>query len=99
MYSHPALGETRTRVIGPAAKQAVGALIDALKDDSSVPQEYRGLVPHYAARALGQIGPDAMDAVPALIEATKDENEFVRQQAAEALKKIYLEAAAKGGAK
>ena len=99
MYRRRMLGETRTRVIGPAAKQAVAALIDALKDDSSVPKEYLGLVPQHAAKALGQIGPDATDAVPALIEATKDENEFVRQQAAEALKKIDLEAAAKGGAK
>ena len=40
-----------------------------------------------------------MDAIPALIEATKDENEFVRQQADEALKKIDLKAAAKREAK
>ncbi len=58
--------------IGPAAKEAVPALIAALKD------EYRWV----AASALGKIGPAA---VPALIAALKDEDGSVRVSAAFAL--------------
>jgi HEAT repeat protein len=51
--------------IGPAAKAAVPALIEALND--------KGFnVRYWAATSLGQIGPAAKDAVPALIEALKD---------------------------
>ena len=51
--------------LGPAAKPAVGAMIDALKDQDP---EIRRL----AARALGAVGPDAKEAVPALGERLKD---------------------------
>ncbi len=64
--------------IGPDAKAAVPALIEALKDENS---EMRRRV----AVALGNIGPDAKAAVPALIEALKDENKNVRDSAAVAL--------------
>jgi HEAT repeat protein len=49
----------------PAAKDAVPAMIETLKDkDTGVRKS--------AALALGLIGPAAKDAVPALIEALKD---------------------------
>src|SRR5262249_30913902 len=50
--------------IGPAAKDAVPALIQTLKDND--PDVREG-----AARALGEIGPGAKDAVPALVDALK----------------------------
>ncbi len=66
--------------IGPTAKAAVPALIEALKDP-----EWD--VRSYAAQALGRIGPEAKAAVPALIEL-KHERRFVRRAADEALRKI-----------
>ncbi len=51
--------------IGPAAKEAVPALIAALKDEDKD-------VRVYAASALGHIGPAAKEAVPALEAAARD---------------------------
>jgi len=48
-------------IIGPSAKNSVGALVQALKD-----ADYR--VRGAAASALGGIGPAAKDAIPALLE-------------------------------
>lgn len=70
--------------LGPEARSAVPALIDALTKDSLVRQN--------AALALGQIGPDARDAVPALIQALSDSEWAVRRQAALALGQIGPEA-------
>ena len=67
--------------IGPAAKDAVPALITAIKDKH---QNVRWR----AAEALGKIGPVAKVAVPALNEALTDENEDVRVAAVQALDKI-----------
>ena len=72
--------------IGPQTKEVVPALIQALKDDFGPRSS--------AATALGEIGPDAKEAVPALAEALKDENYYVRENAAEALEKINIEAEA-----
>jgi HEAT repeat protein len=73
-----------SRTIGPEAKEAVPALIAALKDqDAGVRWE--------AATALGEIGLEAKEAVPALIAALKDQNELVRWYAARALKTIKPE--------
>ena len=67
--------------IGPAAKDAVPALIKALKDkDFNVRRS--------AAAAVGKIGPAAKDAVPALIEALKDKDIYVRIGAALLLSRI-----------
>jgi len=78
--------------IGPAAKAAVPALIDALKYGDGSGHEYVNIVGkkfrQYAAETLGRIGPEARAAVPALTEALKDESECIRQAAAEALEKI-----------
>ncbi len=52
-------------LIGPAAKEAVPALIATLRDED-------GLVRGYAAYALGEIGPAANEAVPALEAAARD---------------------------
>lgn len=41
-----------------------------------------------AATELGKIGPKATQAVQILIKAHKDDNNYVREVAAEALKKI-----------
>ena len=48
---------------------------------------------------LGRIGTKAHGAVPPLLTALADNNEWVRNVAAEALKKIDPEAAAKAGVK
>jgi hypothetical protein len=69
------------REIGPAAAEAVPALIEALKDKDK-------RVRRYAAEALGEIGPKAEKAVPVLINALKDKDEYVRSNAAFALGKI-----------
>ena len=64
--------------IGPAAKDAVPALIEALKDKD-------GKARVYAASALAKIDPASKDAVPALIGALKDKDGVVRSAAASAL--------------
>jgi HEAT repeat protein len=64
--------------IGPAAAEAVPALIQALGDaDENVRAK--------AAVALGRIGPAAAEAVPALIQALGDADENVRAKGAVAL--------------
>jgi HEAT repeat protein len=68
--------------IGPAAKDAVPDLIEALKDRDMRP---------IAVGALGRIGPAAKDAVPALIEALKDQHFIVCNAAAKALEQIRLQ--------
>jgi HEAT repeat protein len=45
-----------------------------------------------AARALGEVGPEAKSAAPKLRALLKDENQWMREQAEEALKKIEGEA-------
>lgn len=70
--------------LGPEARSAVPALMEAMKKDSLVRQN--------AALALGQIGPSAREAVPALNEALSDPEWAVRRQAALALGKIGPEA-------
>jgi len=71
--------------IGPPAKSAVPALIEALSDNF---RETRSA----AAGALGRIGPDARAAVPALVKALSDQERFVRLIAARALGRIGKEA-------
>ncbi|HLJ94744.1 MAG TPA: HEAT repeat domain-containing protein [Gemmataceae bacterium] len=66
--------------LGPEARSAVPALMEALKRDR--------LVRQHAALALGQIGPAASDAVPALCAALSDPEWAVRRQAALALGQI-----------
>lgn len=66
-------------LLGPAAKDAVPALVEALKDNDSA-------VRSYAASTLGKIGPAARDAVPALKALSEnDPNPDVRGVAATAL--------------
>ena len=68
--------------VGPGAKDAVPALIDALKDKES---GVRGS----ACFALGEIGPAASAAIPALSRVvTQDEDPEVRRAAALAIGKI-----------
>ena len=64
--------------IGPAAKEAVPALIAALKNSNLIIQ-------NSAKKALGKIG---LEAVPALIAALKDSYWHVREAAADALGNI-----------
>jgi HEAT repeat protein len=69
------------RGIGPAAREAVPALITALKyPDARVRSS--------AAYAFRGIGPAAKEAVPALIEALMDPVAGVRRSIKEALAKI-----------
>ena len=63
--------------IGPAAQEAVPALVDALWDGPSV----RDTVP----KALGDIGPAAQATVPALVRALGDWSETLQVAAAKAL--------------
>jgi HEAT repeat protein len=73
-------------LLGPEARDAVPALIEALTKETIVRQN--------AALALGHIGPDAKAAVPALIGALSDSEWTVRRQAALALGEIGAEAGA-----
>ena len=72
--------------IGPGAKAAVPALINALRNDAnnSLRQD--------AARALGQIGPEASAAIPVLIRWLKDGDENDRRAALFALRDFGPEA-------
>jgi len=74
---------------GPAAKEAVPALIESLKDKGIA--SFGGPNQGFAAVALGQIG---QDAVPALVEALKDKDKSVSRLAAYALGQIGQEAKA-----
>ena len=67
--------------IGPAAKESVPALCEALKDKY---EDIRAL----AAISLGNMGATAKPAVPELRAALKDEDGGVREKAAKALEKI-----------
>lgn len=67
--------------MGPAAKSAVPALIEALKDPEAT-------VRFPVCIALREIGPDAIAAVPALREALDDRNDDVAAMARKALIKI-----------
>lgn len=67
--------------IGPAAAEAVPALIDALKDPDEI-------VRQKAAQALENIGPAAAEALPALTDALEDPDEIVRRCAAVLLKRL-----------
>lgn len=68
--------------LGPAAKDQVPALIQALKEDRE------GDVREQAAEALGRIGPDASSAREALTAATRDKDPEVCALATDALKRI-----------
>jgi HEAT repeat protein len=72
--------------IGPEAKAAVPALIEALKDEDIHLQ---------VAITLGEIGPEAKEAILALIESFKDEDDYLRYNSEMALKKINTTAAQK----
>ena len=71
--------------IGPNARPAVPALIEALSDKD---------VRRAAATTLAEIGPDAIAAVPALITPLEDECWDVRRAAATALGRIGPDAIA-----
>ena len=61
--------------IGPAAREAVPALIEALQDPES-------FVRVWAAAALARIQPENIDAIPALVAGTRVGISFVRSLAA-----------------
>ena len=61
--------------IGPAAQEAVPALIKALRDRES-------FVRVWAAAALARVQPENPDAIPALVAGTRDGVSFVRSLAA-----------------
>jgi HEAT repeat protein len=67
--------------MGPAAKAAVPALIEALSDPEPT-------VRFPACIALKEIGPDAAEAVPALRAALEDRNDDVAAMARKALLRI-----------
>ncbi|HJZ55559.1 MAG TPA: HEAT repeat domain-containing protein, partial [Gemmataceae bacterium] len=73
--------------IGPAARDAVPALIETLKDEDAH-------VRWSAAVALAQITPAAKDAVPVLIESLKDKEFAIRYRAVVGLGKIGPDAKA-----
>lgn len=67
--------------MGPAARAAVPALIEALDDPAAT-------VRFPVCVALREIGPDAKDAVPALTKALDDHNEDVAAMARKAILRI-----------
>jgi hypothetical protein len=78
--------------IGPAAKDAIPPLIEALNDKDNQTRSR-------AVTALGSIGADAMIAVPMLIVLLKEKDEMIQELAATALVKISPKDAAKAGVK
>lgn len=74
--------------IGPAAVDAVPALVDALGATD-------GRVRRRAAEVLGKLGPAAKAAIPALVKALKDDDLDARYAAGQALKAIDPETAKK----
>lgn len=81
--------EAMAQIGGPQLKQALPELAELLKDPLCV---------SYSIGVLTVMGPDAKPAVPHLLELMKGKNEKVRKLAADALKKIDPESAAKAGA-
>src|SRR5206468_2599697 len=67
--------------MGPNAREAVPALLNALTDN-------RTRIRHAAADALGKVGPAAMNALPALIRSLKDADFQVRLAALNTLNRI-----------
>jgi HEAT repeat protein len=67
--------------VGPAAKPAVAALVEALEDD-------RAATRNEVLFALAAIGPEAREALPAMIRALNDEDPKVRFSACHALGKM-----------
>src|SRR5262245_32714138 len=61
--------------IGPAAREAAPALVEALRDAES-------FVRVWAAAALGRVQPENPDVIPALVAGTRDGISFVRSLAA-----------------
>jgi HEAT repeat protein len=61
--------------IGPAAREAVPALIEALQDPES-------FVRVWAAAALARVEPENPDTIPALVAGTREGLSFVRSLAA-----------------
>jgi HEAT repeat protein len=68
--------------MGPAAKAAVPALVEALKDETNPAVRFPVCV------ALREIGPEAREAVPALTEALDDRNDDVAAMARKAIRAI-----------
>ena len=60
--------------IGPAAREAVPALIETLRDPES-------FVRVWAAAALARVEPENPDTIPALVAGTRDRLSFVRSLA------------------
>ena len=68
-------------LVGPAALEALPALLDALADADCY-------IRRHAASAIGNLGPGAAAARPALLRALRDEDERVRGLAAGALARL-----------
>jgi HEAT repeat protein len=74
--------------LGPKAKDAVPALIDALRAPYTGDQ-FDVSIKSGCARALGQIGADAVAAVPILRELSSHMDPTVREEAKSAIEKIH----------
>ena len=92
-------------LIGPDAKDAVPALVEALKDNNDGVRRYEETWLHpkkedgpsrlrrSIVEALGRIGPEAKEAVPLIVRSLKDDYDpNVRVAAVEALGEIGSEA-------
>ena len=75
-------------LLGPAAKEAVPDLTDALRDKNLLSRSDGTTVRQKAARALGALGPAAKPAVPKLADLLKEKDENLKRTVIEALARI-----------
>src|SRR5262249_20777303 len=81
--------------LGPASKPAIPLLIEIVQTESGT--GWKRAAKADAVEALGAIGPEAREAAPALAPLLHQPDQVLRLKAAEALRRVDPEAAAREG--